>query len=52
MKIKCPICGKKLEQLNVDTRGPIYNFYYEYWCDVCKLDISIGTDRNDYEEEE
>ena len=45
MKIKCPICGKELIHLNSITYGLTYKFYYEFWCDNCKIDITTGTDK-------
>lgn len=50
IKINCPFCGKELIQLNLDTRGPTYVNYYEFWCDECYIDISIGTDNEKLEE--
>lgn len=46
MKIKCPFCGKELTHLNSITYSPTYDFYYEFWCDDCKIDITMGTDVN------
>ena len=45
-KIKCPICGRELVVLNDITIGAYYKYYYEFWCDECKIDITIKTDYN------
>lgn len=46
MKIKCPICGKKLIHFNSITRNLTHNFYYEFWCNDCKMNITISTDKD------
>lgn len=46
MKIKCPICGKELVHLNSITHDSMHDFYYEFWCDNCKIDITIGMDKD------
>lgn len=44
-KIKCPICGKELIQLNDLIFGTCYKNYYEFWCDECKIDITVRSDK-------
>lgn len=44
-KIKCPICGKELIQLNVLIFETGYEYCYEFWCDDCKINIIIETDK-------
>lgn len=44
-KIKCPICGKELIRLNDITSDAVYKYYFEFWCDECKIDIIIQTDK-------
>ena len=50
MKIKCPICGKELTNLNSITCDSTYKFYYEFWCDDCNADITINAIKDEYEE--
>ena len=35
-KINCPKCGKELIRLEPFEEG-----VYEFWCDECKIDITI-----------
>lgn len=44
-KIKCPVCGKELVVLNDMVFGFGYKYHYEFWCDECRIDITIGTDK-------
>lgn len=44
-RIKCPICGKELIQLNDITSDTVYEYYFEFWCDECKIDITVRTDK-------
>jgi len=37
--ISCPVCGKTLIKLNSDE------YYHEYWCDTCKIDITIKEEK-------
>ena len=44
-KIKCPVCGKELVVLNDLIFTTYYEYHYEFWCNDCKINIIIKTDK-------